>query len=442
MFLHCDLIVCFITFRFLQAVGVLAKSTTFAKNPRQLQFEADINKLFMYTRLVWFYLALAVVLVSFQFLWNTSTSFRAHEKQWCASFNRLGREAVETDAEEIIEMAGKTSLSEQQKQVQENIHYQVGNFCSLMDGILSPDVTKNESGSQTATPPRRQSGLTFAVGGSNASPAADKPLVPETKPLKLSEVSQRLMDQLGYTLEIKPSVIPHKDAGQGCFIKGQADAGTVLAFYPGVIYSPAFYRYIPGYPKVDSQNSYLITRYDGTVINAQPWGLGGDSREVWTGSYTPAVKTDTKTTSENGSDRLWKALSKPLQGSGKAKEVLERRNPLAFGHLANHPAKETNPNVMICPYDFPLTEKDLRPYVPNVSFGDSGEVKMKRFGSFWFKTGGSNGLDAPVLKTLVLVATRALRDEELLLNYRLSNSKRRPDWYTPVNEEEDRRRWS
>ncbi|XP_018485344.1 uncharacterized protein LOC108855914 [Raphanus sativus] len=395
--------------KFQKAVGVLAKSTTFAKNPRQLQFEADINKLFMYT-----------------------------------SFNRLGREAVETDAEEIIEMAGKTSLSEQQKQVQDNIHYQVENFCSLMDGILCPpDVSKNEPGSQPATPPRRQSGLTFAVGGSNAVLAADKPLVPETKPLKLAEVSQRLMDQLGYTLEIKPSVVPHKDAGQGCFIKGEADAGTVLAFYPGVIYSPAFYRYIPGYPKVDSQNSYLITRYDGTVINAQPWGLGGECREAWTGSYTPAaVKTDAKT-AENGSDRLWKALSKPLQGSsGKAKEVLERRNPLAFGHLANHPTNETNPNVMICPYDFPLALKDLRPYIPNVSFGDSGEVKMKRFGSFWFKTGGNNGLDAPVLKTLVLVATRALRDEELLLNYRLSNSKRRPDWYTPVNEEEDRRRWS
>lgn len=54
---------------------------------------------------------------------------------------------------------------------------------------------------------------------------------------------------------------------------------------------------------------------------------------------------------------------------------------------------------------------------------------LKRFGSFWFKTGGSNGLDAPVLKTLVLVATRELCDEELLLNYRLTNSKRRPDWY-------------
>uniref|UniRef100_A0A1J3ICK4 SET domain-containing protein 9 n=1 Tax=Noccaea caerulescens TaxID=107243 RepID=A0A1J3ICK4_NOCCA len=393
--------------KFQQAVGVLAKSTTFAKNPRQLQFEADINKLFMYT-----------------------------------SYNRLGREAVETDAEEIIEMAGKATLSEQQKQVQENIHYQVENLCSLMDKILLPHLSKNESTSQsTNPPPPRQSGLTFAVGGNNAFPAADKPLVPETKPLKLADVSQRLMDQIGYTLEIKPSVIPHKDAGQGCFIKGEADVGTVLAFYPGVIYSPAFYRYIPGYPKVDAQNSYLITRYDGTVINAQPWGLGGESREVWTGSYnTPsAVKRDDNLT---GSDRLWKALSKPLQGSGKAKEVLERRNPLAFGHLANHPAKEMTPNVMICPYDFPLVEKDLRTYIPNVSFGDSGQVKMKRFGSFWFKTGSNNGLDAPVLKTLVLVATRALCDEELLLNYRLSNSKRRPDWYTPVNEEEDRRRWS
>ncbi|AED93132.1 C5orf35 [Arabidopsis thaliana] len=393
--------------KFQQAVGVLAKSTTFAKNPRQLQFEADVNKLFMYT-----------------------------------SYNRLGREAEETDAEEIIEMAGKATLSEQQKQVQENIHYQVEKFCSLMDGILLPDVRRNESGSQSTSPrPPRRSGLTFAIGSNNAFPHADQPLVPETKPLKLNDVSQRLMDQMGYTLETKPSVIPHKDAGQGCFIKGEADVGTVLAFYPGVIYSPAFYKYIPGYPKVDSQNSYLITRYDGTVINAQPWGLGGESREAWNGSYTPAVKANTKT-AENGSDRLWKALSKPLEGSGKGKEVLERRNPLAFGHLANHPAKEMTPNVMICPYDFPLMAKDLRPYIPNISFGDSGEIKMKRFGSFWFKTGSKNGLEAPVLKTLVLVATRSLCNEELLLNYRLSNSKRRPDWYTPVNEEEDRRRWS
>ncbi|CAF2056255.1 unnamed protein product [Brassica oleracea] len=185
-----------------------------------------------------------------------------------------------------------------------------------MDGILLPDVSKNESGSQTASPPPpRQSGL--------LSPLVGVILFQ----LQMSSVNIYLIKW----------ATPHKDSGQGCFIKGQADAGTVLAFYPG--------RYIPGYPKVDSHTSYLITRYDGTVINSQPWGLGGEAKELWTGtSYTPAVKQTPK-------------YQKTVQ------------------------------------------------------------------------TGGSNGLDAPVLKTLVLVATRELCDEELLLNYRLTNSKRRPDWY-------------
>ncbi|KAL0686119.1 hypothetical protein Bca4012_052967 [Brassica carinata] len=100
-------------------------------------------------------------------------------------------------------------FQQQQRQVQENIHHLVENFCSLMDGILLPDVSKNESGSQTASPPPRQSGLL----------------------------------------------------------------------------SPLVGRYIPGYPKVDSHTSYLITRYDGTVINSQPWGIGGEAKELWTGTH-------------------------------------------------------------------------------------------------------------------------------------------------------------
>lgn len=51
---------------------------------------------------------------------------------------------------------------------------------------------------------------------------------------------------------------------------------------------------------------------------------------------------------------------------------------------------------------------------------------MKRFGSFWFKSGtiSSSVSDNSVLKTLVLVATQDLSNEEVLLNYRLST------WYT------------
>lgn len=268
-----------------------------------------------------------------------------------------------------------------------------------------------------------------------------------TMPLKRIELSLSLKDLNGFTLDLKPSQIPHKEAGQGLFLVGEADVGAVVALYPGIIYSPAYYRYIPGYPRVDAQNPYLITRYDGTVINGQPWGCGGEYREVWDGLTVPEEVRPNYQAFEKGSDQLWKMLSQPLKQGGRCGggELLERRNPLSLAHFANHPAKGMVPNVMVCPYDFPLTEEDMRVYIPNILFGKPEEVKMKRFGSFWFKSRGStnDGLsDVPVLKTIVLVATRALGDEEILLNYRLSNSKRRPAWYTPVDEEEDRRRWS
>ncbi|XP_028112217.1 uncharacterized protein LOC114310444 [Camellia sinensis] len=271
-------------------------------------------------------------------------------------------------------------------------------------------------------------------------------VVPDTKPLEHAELSQSLKNLIGYTLELKPSQIPHKDAGQGLFIDGQANVGTVIAFYPGIIYSPAYYRYIPRYPRVDTHNPYLITMYDRNC-HQWPWGVGVETCEVWDLSSViksrPTVKDDAN---NKGSDRIWKMLDKPLQATRVANSgnVLERRNPLALVHFANHPAKEMVPNVMVCPYDFPLTEKDMRTYIPNITFGSGEEAKIKRFGSFCFKSWrSSNGeSDVLVLKALVLVATRPLCDEEVLLNYRLINSKKRPSWYIPVDEEEDRRRWS
>ncbi|XWS54343.1 hypothetical protein CRYUN_Cryun10bG0081900 [Craigia yunnanensis] len=382
-----------------QAVKTLAKSPTFARYQRKLQFEADISRLFMYT-----------------------------------SYYRLGKNADEADAEEIIDMASKASVADQQKQVQENIHYQIKNFCTAMDEIFLPDINEPQELQSNATPSR--SGLSFAVGGNG--PTTNRPsdaAVPETRPLKRTELSQRLKDSIGYTLDVKPSQIPHNEAGQGLFLNGEANIGAVIAMYPGVIYSPAYYRYIPGYPRVDAQNTYLITRYDGTVINAQPWGYGGETRELWDGSTMRDMRPNTEVM-ERGSDRFWKMLSKPLENSrvGSDGEILECRNPLALAHFANHPAKEMVPNVMVCPYDFPLTEKGMRAYIPNLSFGNAEEVNMRRFGSFWFRWGSRNSgsSDFPVLKTLVLVATTALCDEEVLLNYRLSNSQQRPSWYTPT----------
>jgi len=366
---------------------------------------------------------------------------------YCAlSYYRLGENAEERDAEEIIDLAGKASVAEQQNQVQENVHYQLTHMCQAMDGILRPDVTNDPSKDPSETHSySRRSGLSFAVGGA-ASANKLSAAIPATRPITQAELSNRFRDHFGYTLDIKPSGIPHKDAGQGLFLSGEANVGAVLAIYPGVIYSPAYYRYIPGYPRIDACNNYLITRYDGTIIDAKPWSLGGETRELWDGSYLVDHNAVPPKGSENNSDRVWRMLSKPLEKNMRENfgEVLERRNPLAFGHFANHPPKGSSPNVMICPYDFPLSEKNMRVYIPNITFGGEEPIKMKRFGSFYFKSGSSDNQagDSLVLKTLVLVSTRSIRDEELFLNYRYSNSKRRPEWYSPVDQEEDKRRWS
>jgi len=239
--------------------------------------------------------------------------------------------------------------------------------------------------------------------------------VPKRRPISQAQLSQKLKDELGYMLNVKPSQISHKDAGQGLFLGGVVDVGAVVAFYPGVVYSPAYYHHIPGY--LDEQNPYLITRHDGNVIDAQPWGRGGDEEEPWNGRKM----VDEKGFQVDNSD-----------------DVLERRNPLALSHFANHPSKGMLPNVMICPYDFPLIENDMRAYIPNILFGNATEENKKSIGNFWFKSRVQENNESHVpttLKTVVLVATRALQDEELLLNYRLSNTTRRPEWYAPVEEE-------
>ncbi|PAN07215.1 hypothetical protein PAHAL_1G319200 [Panicum hallii] len=286
-------------------------------------------------------------------------------------------------------------------------------MCRAMDGILHPDVTNDPSKDPSETHSySRRSGLSFAVGGA-ASANKQSAAIPATRPITRAELSNKFRDHFGYTLDIRPSGIPHKDAGQGLFLSGEANVGAVLAIYPGVIYSPAYYRYIPGYPRIDACNNYLITRYDGTIIDAKPWSLGGETRELWDGSYLVDHNAVPPKGSENNSDRVWRMLSKPLEKNMRENfgEVLERRNPLAFGHFANHPPKGSSPNVMICPYDFPLSEKNMRVYIPNITFGGEEPIKMKRFGSFYFKSGSSDNQagDSLVLKTLVLGTDKLLK---------------------------------
>lgn len=79
----------------------------------------------------------------------------------------MGKDADEADVDEIIDMANKASVDDQQKQVQENIHLQIRSFCMSMDELLLPDVKKtnevSESPKQSNATPQR-SGLSLAIG--------------------------------------------------------------------------------------------------------------------------------------------------------------------------------------------------------------------------------------------------------------------------------------
>lgn len=78
----------------------------------------------------------------------------------------MGKDAVESDADEIIEMATAAPLAEQQKQVQENIHSQVASFCEHMDSILLPTVFSDKNMESSAEKNSCHSGLSLAIGHS------------------------------------------------------------------------------------------------------------------------------------------------------------------------------------------------------------------------------------------------------------------------------------
>lgn len=237
---------------------------------------------------------------------------------------------------------------------------------------------------------------------------------------------------------------------------------------------------MPGYPKVDADNAYLISRYDGLVIDGKSWGKGGDEREWWDGSdfenekgveeslgnSVDSIQSNTASEKVMNNARRRPTSIWQLVGGGKERggplegAELERRNPLAFGHFANHPPKGLQPNVMICSYTLSVAgEQSIRPYIPNVMFGNDEELDMQRRGPLWVNEGRKVRHDEPErnlatveisnlpskgssdVRTLVLVATREVHDEELMLNYRLSGYVHQPSWYHPVDVEEEQRRW-
>ena len=232
-----------------------------------------------------------------------------------------------------------------------------------------------------------------------------------------AEVAAAQQRAFGFELSVGPSGAG-ADAGDGVFLRGGVRPGSLVAFFPGVSYMPVDLYLLPGGTKRFEGSRHLMARHDSCIFDASEQALG----------------------------RL------PHAATGC---------PLSSGHRVNHPPAGFEPNVMPCALDFDAsgTPPDVLGLLPVLRHS---RVELKLLGQRESREqqGGPsssgllnvfrNGLAAMSdedagqpgpLRTLALVTTRAVQDEELFLNYRLNPANGHPPWYVPVDEEEEERRW-
>ncbi|XP_068682201.1 uncharacterized protein [Montipora foliosa] len=76
-----------------------------------------------------------------------------------------------------------------------------------------------------------------------------------------------------FSLSMQKSSIPHPLAGNGVFLKGNAVPGTFITFHPGLVYLAKDVRKIANYPDISEDNCFLMSRYDGCVVDAKDFDI-------------------------------------------------------------------------------------------------------------------------------------------------------------------------
>lgn len=356
------------------------------------------------------------------------------------------------------------------------------------DSLQNPSASRIDGSASNGGSGGLGLGLGFAASAveGNTPPRQPPPPPPRIRQnlptpgltLTHEQVSSAFLSRAHFTLHVSPSSIPHSAAGQGLFLQGTAPVGQIVALYPGVSYSPLYHRNIPGYPLVARSNPFLLSRFDGIVLDAKPWGKGAqDSSSVSSGER--GTRSEFEFVKGGG------VLNAVFQNAAEEGLLtrLERRNPLAVAHYANHPPEGTPPNVMVAAVDWrpdttnlagenqktPTTptmkieekekeescEWELRAYVPIVEFctsttGSSTAARESGAGGKTNVGGDPEGGEMLLPRRndaapcVALVALRNLKNEELFLNYRLNPNAPGgvPDWYAPVDIQEDARRWA
>eukprot|EP00937_MAST-01D_sp_MAST-1D-sp2_P003916 g3916.t1 len=188
-------------------------------------------------------------------------------------------------------------------------------------------------------------------------------------------------EQLDFSLQVCGSSAA--GAGEGVFLHGGAEAGSVVCLYPGKVYAPDMLDQVTVehiFGGGDGAGSHVIGRYDRVFID------GGSAAAV-------------------------------------------APNPFGLGHMINHPPAGTEPNVIPLAFDF-ADDDSVQPEAPPfpVHLRNMVPNEYARKPSLLVERAKRPHVLSP---GLVLIATRRLRDEELFLNYRLNPALAPPAWYMP-----------
>jgi hypothetical protein len=208
-----------------------------------------------------------------------------------------------------------------------------------------------------------------------------------------------------FHLALRPSQIDN--AGKGVWLDGKVGVGQVVAIFPGLAYKGTDIKSIPGYPNFGIDSDFMISRYDGRILDSRAWTYFGKG-EIH--EYN-ALRNQSM------------AGTSLLDSNWFCDESKE--NKYALGHMINHPPKGIAPNVMTAPVNW------------ETNYSEHTLEKMLPWGNFEVDD------ETRVLHGVVFVALRAMHSEELFVNYRLNPAVLGglPNWYHPVDNVEDGRRW-
>ncbi|DBB18053.1 TPA: hypothetical protein ACH3X3_003044 [Trebouxia sp. C0006] len=320
-----------------------------------------------------------------------------------------------SSATQASESPGTTT--DDQDQSEADVPSHSNSSSSRMTGSASSSSSRMTSSASSSS--SSSSNITtsdkWSTESSSSSPVSGRASGSDSrKSVTMAQLGAVMLDQLGYSLEVRTSGIAHQDAGDGLWLRGTAPVGAVVGLYPGLVYEPMHYRKLPGYPKIDTHNDYFLARFDGALIDGQSWGRG-----------RPTLDPTTQHVDAQYHNTHHAMLAKLHQK--------EMRHPLALAHYANHPPAGMQPNVMVAAFTYNKQQGEdawLAAYMPNVMYHDAGGQQATQL-----------MMQDQQIKGLVFVATRQVQGEEVLLNYRLNPQVQRPSWYAPVDEEEDKRRW-